>query len=197
MTSALEGCLAMMGSWFVLQVKNRMEFNVSSMLRAKGYEEFLPLRRSARKGTAEPLFSRYVFCRCSPDACGRFITTPGVIRIVGFGGKPAPVDPGEIAALQLIEESKCSATAMEGLHIGDRITIEDGPLRSVCGILSSIRGQHRLLISVTIMMRTVAVEVRPEWIRSVEPVARFKSYPEQDRFSEIVHPRTPPIQKIA
>src|SRR5689334_14000687 len=40
-TSPLEGRLAMMGSWFVLQVKNRMEFNVSAMLRAKGYEEFL------------------------------------------------------------------------------------------------------------------------------------------------------------
>jgi hypothetical protein len=47
------------------------------------------------------------------------------------------------------------------------------------------------------MMRTVAVEVRPEWIRSVEPAARFKSYPEQNRFIETVDPRNSPIQKIA
>src|SRR5437588_298190 len=178
----------MIGSWFVLQVKHRMEFNVSAMLRAKGYEEFLPLRRSARKGIAEPLFSRYVFCRCSADACGRFITTPGVIRMVGFGGKPAPVNPEEIAALQLIEESKCAATAMEGLHVGDRITIEDGPLRNVRGTLSSIRGQHRLMISVTIMMSTVAVEVRPEWIRSIEPVRCLKIDHEEKQLPGVVNP---------
>jgi len=169
-----------------------MEFNVSAMLRAKGYEEFLPLSRCARSGIAVPLFSRYVFCRCVPDACGRFITTPGVIRVVGFGGRPAPISPEEIAALQLIENSRCPATTMEGLHVGDRITIEDGPLRGVCGILASIRGQHRLLISVTIMMRTVVVEVRPEWIGRVEPAAREPRWlpTTTDRESS-------PIQRIA
>ena len=187
-----EGCLAVMGSWFALQVKHRMEFNVSAMLRAKGYEEFLPLSRSSRNGIAVPLFSRYVFCRCVPDACGRFITTPGVIRVVGFGGKPAPVSPEEIAALQLIESSRCSATAMEGLHVGDRITIEDGPLRGVCGILVSIRGQHRLLISVTIMMRTVAVEVSPDWIGRVEPAAREPRW-----LPGTLERENSPIQRIA
>ena len=182
----------MTGSWFALQVKRRMEFNVAAMLRAKGYEEFLPLNRSSRSGVAVPLLSCYVFCRCVPDACGRFITTPGVIRVVGFGGRPASVSPEEIAALQLIEDSRCSATAIEGLHVGDRITVEDGPLRGVCGILASFRGQQRLLISVTIMMRTVAVEISPEWIGRVEPAAR-----EQRWLPGTTDQKNSPIQRIA
>ena len=155
----------MMGSWFALQVRPRMELSVSSMLRAKGYEEFLPLRRfNTASSAAKPLFAGYVFCRLAPDACGRFVTTPGVIRIVCFGGKPAAVDAEEIAALQLVDRLKCPTAAIEGLHVGDKVLMNDGPLRGLSGILSSIRGQHRLLISVTIMMRTVAVEVKPEWI---------------------------------
>ena len=175
----VQGLRSMSASRFAPQVQVRMELQVAVMLRAKGYEEFLPLRRSPRCHS-DPLFAGYVSCRISPEACGRFVTTPGVIRVVNFGGKPAPVNPEEIAALQLIEESKYAATAMEGLHVGDRITIEDGPLRNIRGTLSSIRGEHRLLTSVTIMMRTVAVEVRPEWIRSVEPVTCLKTdYEEQ------------------
>jgi transcriptional antiterminator RfaH len=155
----------MTSDWFALQVRPRRELTISAMLRAKGYEEFLPLRRSHRAGSVvQPLFTGYVFCRLSPGASGRFVTTPGVIRIVSFGGRPVPVDSEEIAALQLVDKSGCPNAALQGLHLGDKVIIEDGPLRGLCGVLSSVRGQHRLLISVTAMGRTVAVEVDPAWI---------------------------------
>lgn len=121
-------------SWFALQVRVRMELKAAAMLRAKGYEEFLPLHRSPQCDS-DPLFVGYVFSRISPEACGRFVTTPSVIQVVSFVGKRAPVNPEEIAPLQLIKESKCAATAMEGLHDGDRITIEDGQFRNVSGTL--------------------------------------------------------------
>jgi transcription antitermination factor NusG len=155
----------MTSNWFALQVRPRRELTISAMLRAKGYEEFLPLRRSHRAGCAiQPLFTGYVFCRLSPGASGRFVTTPGVIRIVSFGGKPVPVDSEEIAALQLVDKSGCANAPLQGLHLGDKVVIDYGPLRGLCGVLSSVRGQHRLLISVTAMGRTVAVEVDPNWI---------------------------------
>lgn len=163
----------MISSWFALQVRVRMELSVSAMLRAKGYEEFLPLRWSnLSQSHAEPLFAGYVFCRLAPEACGRFVTTPGVIRVVGFGGRPTPVDAEEIIALQLVDKARWPVSACEGFHVGDKVVIEEGPLRGVSGILSSVRGQHRLLISVQILMRTVAVEVRPEWVTSLEPLNR-------------------------
>jgi transcriptional antiterminator RfaH len=183
-------------SWFALHVKPKQEFNVAAMLRAKGYEEFLPVARSGRDGKPRLLFSSYVFCRLSPDICGRFITTPGVIRIVGFGGRPAPVDPDEIAALKIVKESNCSATALAGLHVGDRIIIEGGPLRGVCGVLSSIRGQHRFLISVTIMMRTVAVEIKPEWIGRAELATRPVSC-DSIWLPQSIEAGNPQIRKIA
>ena len=155
----------MTNNWFALQVRPRRELTISAMLRAKGYDEFLPLRRSHRAGGAiQPLFTGYVFCRLSPGASGRFVTTPGVIRIVSFGGRPVPVDAEEIAALQLVDKSGCANAPLQGLHLGDKVIIEEGPLRGLSGVLSSVRGQHRLLISVTAMGRTVAVDVDPDWI---------------------------------
>jgi len=155
----------MITSWFALQVRVRMELKVSALLQAKGYEEFLPLRRcNSTRSAAEPLFAGYVFCRFGPQAFGRFLTTPGVIRIVSFGGRPAPVDAEEIAALQMVDKARLLASPCEEFHIGNKVRIEQGPLRGVCGIVSSIRGQSRLLISIHILMRTVAVEVRPEWV---------------------------------
>lgn len=162
----------MTSSWFALQVRIRMELRVSAMLRAKGYEEFLPLQSPGARSAAEPLFAGYVFCRLVPEACGRFVTTPGVIRVVGFGGRPSPVDPDEIIALQMVDKAKWPISPCEGFHVGDKVVIEEGPLRGVSGVLSSVRGQHRLLISVQILMRTVAVEVRPEWVASLEPIKR-------------------------
>jgi transcription antitermination factor NusG len=162
----------MTSSWFALQVRIRMELRVSAMLRAKGYEEFLPLQSPGARSAAEPLFAGYVFCRLVPEACGRFVTTPGVIRVVGFGGRPAPVDLDEIIALQMVDKAKWPISPCEGFHVGDKVVIEEGPLRGVSGVLSSVGDQHKLLISVQILMRTVAVEVRPEWVARLEPIKR-------------------------
>jgi transcriptional antiterminator RfaH len=145
-----------------------MELSVSAMLRAKGYDEFLPLRRSSSQTAAEPLFAGYVFCRLVPHVSGRFVTTPGVIRVVSFGGKPAPIDTEEIVALQLVDKAKWPISAHEEFRVGDKVRVDKGPLRGVSGVLMSIRGQYRLLISVQILMRTVSVEVRPEWVVNLD-----------------------------
>ena len=96
--------------WFALQVRTRTEHQVATMLRAKGYEEFLPTHNVKNKKSASfpaPLFPGYVFCRINPNAHGLIVTTPGVIRIVEFGGKPAPVDPEELRSVQLIVNPEC------------------------------------------------------------------------------------------
>jgi transcription antitermination factor NusG len=156
--------------WFALQVRSRTEYQVATILRAKGYEEFLPASSVKKKGFSSPvpLFPGYVFCRINPHAHGLVVTTPGVIRIVGFGGKPVPIDPEEIQSIQLIVKSGVPTCVLYGLHPGDRVCIKEGPLQGAIGVLTSIRAQRRFVISLHMMMRTVAVEVNPEWITMLE-----------------------------
>lgn len=158
--------------WFALQVKSRSEYQVASILRAKGYEEFLPARNAKKKGLASqaPLFPGYVFCRMNLHAHGLVVTTPGVIRIVGFGGRPVAIDPEEIHSIQLIVKSGVPTCVLRGLHPGDRVCITEGPLQGAIGVLTSIRGQRRFVVSLEMMMRTVTVEVNPDWIDTLEPL---------------------------
>lgn len=158
--------------WFALQVRTRTEPQVSTILRAKGYEEFLPTYKARRSGTVtdSPLFPGYLFCRITSQACGLIVTTPGVIRIVEFGGKPAPIDSDEIRSLQVLVTSGAPLSAWHGLELGDRVYIEEGPLRGAVGVLTSFRAKQRLTVSITLMMRTVSAEIDHEWVTSLSPV---------------------------
>jgi transcription antitermination factor NusG len=172
--------------WFALQVRTRTEHQVATILRAKGYEEFLPthtIQKRRANSCLLPLFPGYVFCRFNPNAHGLIVTTPGVIRIVEFGGKPAPIDPAELHSIKLIVDSGVPSYVWQGLHLGDMVYIQKGPLQGVVGILASIRRRQRLLVSITMMMRTIVAEVNPEWVtaftpfRSTKPVASYQGQP--------------------
>ena len=157
--------------WFALQVRTRMEPQVSTILRAKGYEEFLPTYTvKSRPFAPQALFPGYLFCRITPQACGLLVTTPGVIRVVQFGGKPAPIDPDEIYSIQLLVNSGAPLCAWDGLEVGNKVRIEQGPLRGAMGILTSFRSKQRLIITITLMMRTVSAEVDHDWVSVVSPV---------------------------
>lgn len=157
--------------WFALQVRTRAEHQVATILRSKGYEEFLPTRTVKKKQAHcnVPLFPGYVFCRLLPDTHGLIVTTPGVIRIVKFGDKPAVIDPEEIHSIQLVVMSGAPVTVIRGLTVGDKVRIENGPLRGTIGILSSMPSRQRLQVTIAMMMRTVVAEVQPEWVRAVAP----------------------------
>ena len=75
--------------WFALYTKTHHEKRIASILRGKGYAEFLPLywsrqRHSGRFQDVElPLFSNYVFCCFNPAQRLPILTTPGVFFIIG------------------------------------------------------------------------------------------------------------------
>jgi transcription antitermination factor NusG len=59
------------------------------------------------------------------------------------------------------------------LQIGRRVRIDHGPLSGLEGILLEIRGQHRLVLSVTLLQRSVAVQVDSAWATPLpQPWAR-------------------------
>ena len=164
-------------NWFALHVRIRTEHQVATILRAKGYEEFLPLWNARRKGVTSPtpLFPGYVFCRMNPRAQGLIVTTPGVIRIVSFGGRPAPIDPEEVRSLQIIVNSGLPICSWRGLHPGDKVHIQEGPLRGAVGIITSIRAKQRLVVSIPMMMRSIAAEIDPDWVAAAGLVSPHKA----------------------
>jgi transcription antitermination factor NusG len=151
--------------WFALQVRTRHETAIAGFLEAKGYEQFVPLydikkRWSDRiKVTQAPLFPGYLFCRLDPQYRLPVLKTPGVIQIVGSNRIPAPIDEVEIQAIQTLVASGLQTQPWPFLAVGDQVRIETGCLRGMDGIVVKLKENYRLVVSVTLLRRSVAVEI--------------------------------------
>jgi transcription antitermination factor NusG len=164
--------------WYALRVKSRYERPVASHLQARGYESFLPMYKSRRRWSDRfkeielPLFPGYVFCQFNHLNRLPVLTIPGVVHIVGIGRTLVPLDDAEVAAIQAVVKSGLTSQPWPFLQIGHRVRIEHGPLCGVEGILTGFRGHQRLVLSVTLLQRSIAVQVDAAW---VQPLRQHRS----------------------
>jgi transcription antitermination factor NusG len=159
--------------WYALWVKSRCENTVASHLQARGYESFLPLYKCQRRWSDRfkeielPLFPGYVFSQFNPLNRLPILSIPGVFHVVGVGKTPVPIDESEIATIQAAVKSGLASQPWPFLQVGHKVRIENGPLCGLEGILLDFRGGQRLVISVTLLQRSVAVQVDGAWVRPV------------------------------
>jgi transcription antitermination factor NusG len=165
-------------SWFALHVKRRNEKVIADILGNKGFEHFVPLyeRQSSWRGRPVvlqcALFPGYVFCRFNPfERQVPIMTTPGVLRIVGYGNRPAAIDHEEIEALQTVTRAGLAAEPFPYLTCGTRVRIQRGVLEGVEGLLLSVKNQDRLLLSITLLQRSIALEIERSCVIPLEPAA--------------------------
>ena len=160
-------------SWYALRIQSRLSGLASVTLRGKGYEEFCPLYRALRRWSDRvkqvelPLFPGYLFCRFDVNDRLPILTAPGVIGIVGAGKLPIPVDIEEIEAVRAILRSGLAAQPWPLLGVGSKVYIERGPLAGLEGILTNTDKVYRLAVSVSLLQRSVAVEIDREWARPI------------------------------
>src|SRR5207302_8332949 len=98
----------------------------------------------------------YIFCRFDPLHRLPVMTAPGVVCIVGLGKNPEPVEEEEIARIQTIVRSGALAYPWPLLRVGQKIAVTGGPLCGVEGFLVSVKNQYRLVVSITLLQRSVA-----------------------------------------
>ena len=157
--------------WYAIRVRSQHEDVVARHLRVRGMESFLPLYRQRRRWSDRfkeidlPLFPGYVFCQFDSQNRLPVLTIPGVVHVVGVGKKPVPIDETEIEAIQAAVRSGYPAKPSPFLQIGNKVRIEQGPLCGIEGILAGFRGHERLVLSITILQRSVAVEINGESVR--------------------------------
>jgi transcription antitermination factor NusG len=162
-------------NWFALQVRSRWETPTSELLRGKGYDTLLPTYTSRRKWSdrvkvvESPLFPGYVFCRFDVHSRLPVLVTPGVISVVGRGKSPVAVDDAEIQSIQAAVGSGVHLEPWPYMEIGERVRIKQDVLDGMEGILTSFKGSHRVIISVTLLRRSVALEIDRSRIVPVEP----------------------------
>ena len=151
--------------WYALQVRGRWENTTATLLSGRGYRTFLPTCTVARRSCGNsneqvaPLFPGYVFCQFDVQNRLPVLVTPGVLSVVGRGRIPIPVEDSEINAIQRVVSSGVRTEPWPYLEVGQYVRIQNGPLSGLEGILTSFRGGHRLVVSVSLLCRSVSLEI--------------------------------------
>jgi transcription antitermination factor NusG len=161
--------------WYALYTRHQHEKSVANLLTCKGFETFLPqyvtvhLWKNGAKQLSLPLFSCYVFLRGPVHRWLPILTTPGIHTVVGFGGQPAMIPRSEIEAIRRVVESPVKAEPHPFIKCGERVRIKVGPLQGLEGVLVRKKNLWKLLLSVEMLERSVAVEVDAAIVERVYP----------------------------
>lgn len=164
--------------WHVVRVRANAERKVVRSLSSKDIEVFLPVqkREQTRKAAAEaPLFPGYVFASFDSRFTLPVVACPGVVHILCRGNVPEVVDPAEIFALRTIASRARTLLPHPMLQWGERIRIRQGPLADVEGIVLRDEGGPRLVVSISLLQRSVVAEVDREWLEITTGIAAAAS----------------------
>ena len=163
--------------WYALHTSYQHEKTVARVLTRKGFDIFLPLYDVAHrwkdrtKQLSLPLFPCYVFIQGGLDRRLQVLNTPGVFSFVGWSGRAAPIPEEEIEAVLKMVDGSLKVEPHPFLKCGDRIRVKSGPLQGIEGILVRKKNLFRLVLSVEMLQKSVAVEVD---VTTVESVAKHE-----------------------
>src|SRR3989339_82640 len=157
--------------WYVIHTRSKHEAKVEFALRQRGLEIFLPRitvcsrRQDRRLFLQMPIFPGYLFVRTvlDPRAYDEIIRHPGVVRLLGINGCPGIAPPEQVDSIQAIVASDRTYYPWDYLGPGRQVRIMEGPLSGTIGIILRPLGKkRRLVVSVELFQRSVAVELENE-----------------------------------
>ena len=150
--------------WYAAHVCSRHEKRVAQELEKRTIQYYLPLYKKTSRWKDRrvvlnlPLFPGYVFVRIPLSERLRLLTAPGVVRLVAFQGRPAPLPEEEMERLRDGLRSVC-AEPYPFLTAGRRVRIVQGALAGLEGVLLRRRGRYRFVISLDLIQRSICVDV--------------------------------------
>lgn len=151
--------------WFAAYTCAQHEKRVAEQLTEREVEHFLPLYASVRRWRDRrvrldlPLFPGYVFVRLALRDRLRVLQVPSVVRLVSFGGLPAPLPDEQVEILRAGLADALHAEPHPFLAVGRRVRIVHGPLAGLEGVLQRKKSNFRFVLSVELIQRSIAVDV--------------------------------------
>jgi transcription antitermination factor NusG len=157
--------------WYAIHTRSRFEQKVYDGMCGKSIEVFLPRvqvmsrRKDRRKKILVPLLPGYVFVNTdlNPEGYWDIIKTVGVVRMVGFKGKPIPAREEEISSLMILDGTDRTVQNRAYMKKGDMVMIMEGPLKGLVGFYLNHKGQNdKVVVSIELLRRSLAVEIE-DW----------------------------------
>ena len=159
--------------WYAAYTCANHEKRVVQQFQRRSVECFLPLYESVRRWKDRrvrlhlPLFPGYVFVRIALKEQLRVLDTPSVVRLVSFNGLPTALPYEEIEGLRNGLIWRLHARPHPFLNAGRRVRIKSGPLVGMEGILVRTKSNLRVVLSLNLIVRSIAVDID---LADLEPV---------------------------
>ncbi len=151
--------------WYAVYTYANHEKSVARQFEFRAIEHFLPLYermsqwKDRRLRIQVPLFSCYVFVRLALAEKLRIVEVPGVVRLVGFNGRPSPLPEHEIQGLRAGLSEGAHAAPYPYLQVGHRVRVRSGALQGLSGILLKKKNDCRFVLSMELIQRSIAIEI--------------------------------------
>jgi transcriptional antiterminator RfaH len=158
-------------TWYALQHKPAQGDRAVQHLQNQGIACFYPkievekIKAGKRTKKLEPLFPGYVFVNLeqTDPMWAKLRSTRGVLRIVSFANRPAPIDDEVIAH---IKSSMDKVAEQGGIKSGQAIELDDGPFKGISAIFQAYDGEERAIVLISFMQKQQQVKVPVSVIRS-------------------------------
>jgi transcription antitermination factor NusG len=151
--------------WFAAHTGSCQEKRVVRHLAIRNIPFFLPVHRKVnlwkngvRAEIEAPLFPGYVFVKINRADRVRVLELPGIHSLVGAGRQPTPLPYEEIESLRR-GMPFVSAEPHPLLKAGDKVLIRNGPLQGMTGIMLRQKNSARVVLTVDLIMKSIAVDV--------------------------------------
>ena len=163
--------------WFAICTNPKQEDRAYHNLQASSVECFNPKIKECRCNQftgvvmhiARPLFPRYIFARFSTQGLLRRISfTRGVLKVVSFNSKPAPIDNEVIKLLKSRVSSDGFFSVGEALKPGDEVRIKDGPWKALVAVVErNIQTGERVQLLLTAINYHGHLMIEKQWLEKV------------------------------
>ncbi len=152
--------------WYAVSTTPRHEKQVAGFFQIRSIEHCLPLYRTDRRWRdgsrvtlSLPLFPGYIFIRIVLPQRLAVLQTPGVVGIVsGVGREPARIPDHQMESLR-VGLAVSRAEPYPFLVTGQKGRIKSGALAGMEGVLLRIGNNSKVVLTLELIMRSVAVEI--------------------------------------
>ncbi|MFP4025531.1 MAG: UpxY family transcription antiterminator [Thiohalospira sp.] len=160
--------------WYALYTKSRLEKRAYKELVEKGIEAYLPLEKrlkqwsDRKKWVEEPFIRSYIFVKIAEHHLEKALNTPGIVTVIRFSGKPAPVREKEIKIIKSILSSEESfEITAENFEIGEKVKVEHGSLKGLEGELVYHLNKYKVLVRIESINQNILIRINPSYLKKV------------------------------
>jgi len=184
--------------WYGVYTRSRHEKMAATLVEARGFRVFLPVREVQRQLSASrkkktlhlPLFPGYFFTNFNWDATKVHVikSTHGVVSIVGNGQKPTPIPDDQIRSVERLIACGAACQLVPYSCRGQEVAVKAGPMRGLTGRIVRHKKKNLFVVVFDLLQRAVCVDLDFELLEAKNQISKSHMIDQYNKSTARVRP---------